>query len=147
VLPAKIRPPLSELTMPSQNPIDLHVGNRLRLRRKYLGLSQVELARSVALTFQQIQKYERGSNRVSASKLYEMGRFLGVNVSYFFDCLDLPESGQSEAELTMKRRNAFLATPEGVELVDHYSRIRSERVRRKIRELVGALSSEGSGET
>ena len=61
----------------SPNPIDLHVGGRIRMRRKVLGVSQERLAEALGLTFQQVQKYERGSNRVSASKLYEIARFLG----------------------------------------------------------------------
>lgn len=69
------------------NPIDVHVGTRIRLRRRMLGVSQERLAEALQLTFQQVQKYERGANRVSASKLWEISRFLEVPVSWFFDGL------------------------------------------------------------
>ena len=69
------------------NPIDLHVGARIRMRRRLLGVSQERLAEALGLTFQQVQKYERGANRVSASKLYEIARTLQTPVTYFFDGL------------------------------------------------------------
>lgn len=67
------------------NPVDIHVGGRIRMRRSMLGMSQETLAESVGLTFQQVQKYERGTNRVSASRLYQFSRILDVPVSYFFE--------------------------------------------------------------
>lgn len=67
------------------DPIDVHVGKRLRLRRTMIGLSQEQLAAAVGVTFQQIQKYERGSNRVSASRLYDVARVLGVDIGFFFE--------------------------------------------------------------
>src|SRR3546814_18172810 len=74
------------------HPVDVHVGGRVRLRRVFLGYSQEKLANALGLTFQQIQKYERGANRISASKLYELSRILSVPVTYFF------EGVESEAE-------------------------------------------------
>src|SRR5215472_12430765 len=74
----------------SPNPIDRHVGLRIRLRRKELNISQERLAESIGLTFQQIQKYERAANRVSASKLFEMARALSTNIGYFYE--GLPDS-------------------------------------------------------
>src|SRR5271170_2236566 len=76
----------------SPNPIDVHVGLQVRLRRKELKISQEKLAESLGLTFQQVQKYERGANRISASKLYEIARALRAPVSYFFDGLADPAS-------------------------------------------------------
>ena len=70
------------------HPVDIHVGDRLRARRTILGLTQDGLAEAVGLTFQQIQKYERGSNRIGASRLYQLARLLGVSVDYFFEGLD-----------------------------------------------------------
>ena len=70
------------------NPIDVHVGNRVRLRRTRLGMSQERLGEALGLTFQQVQKYERGANRVGASRLYDLSRVLEVPVSYFFDDMD-----------------------------------------------------------
>ncbi len=75
------------------DPVDVHVGQRIRARRKTVGLSQSTLADALGLTFQQVQKYENGANRVSASKLYETARCLGVPVSYFFEGLPDPTSG------------------------------------------------------
>src|SRR5690606_38472899 len=71
------------------NPIDVHVGNRVRMRRMLIGMSQEKLGEKLGLTFQQVQKYEKGSNRVSASRLHHMAQILNVPVQYFFD--DLPE--------------------------------------------------------
>jgi len=73
------------------NPIDVHVGKMVRARRKALGMSQTELAETLGITFQQVQKYERGSNRISASKLYEAARTLKVEISTFFEGLDALE--------------------------------------------------------
>ena len=75
-----------------KNPIDLHVGQRLRHRRWMLGLTQQELAQAVGIKFQQIQKYESGINRMSASRLWDVANALGVSVSYFFDGLNVAES-------------------------------------------------------
>jgi transcriptional regulator with XRE-family HTH domain len=72
----------------SPNPIDVHVGKRLRLRRTLLGMSQERLGESLGLTFQQVQKYERGANRIGSSRLFELGQILDVPVSFFFD--DMP---------------------------------------------------------
>src|SRR6267378_3049816 len=74
------------------NPVDRHVGLRIRMRRKELGLSQERLADAIGLTFQQVQKYERATNRVSASKLWEMSRALSTSISYFYAGLDGPEA-------------------------------------------------------
>src|SRR5579875_3340915 len=95
------------------DPIDVEVGARIRVRRKFLSLSQQTLAEALGLTFQQVQKYERGANRVSASKLYEIARALQTPVSYFFE--GLVETGSQEAdeargaELSIRE---FLMTPE-----------------------------------
>lgn len=81
---------------PTPNPIDQHVGARIRARRKQINVSQGDLAGALDLTFQQVQKYERGSNRVSASKLYEIAKALRVPVAYFFDGLADPLDGNEE---------------------------------------------------
>lgn len=80
------------------NPIDKHVGARIRLRRKILGMSQVTLADALGLTFQQVQKYERGDNRISASKMYEAARCLGVTTSYFFEGLGDNDSAETMSD-------------------------------------------------
>lgn len=117
------------------NPVDRHVGLRIRMRRRELGISQERLAESVGLTFQQIQKYERAANRVSASKLWELAQALKTNVTYFYE-------GLSEMEADNLPRDSmqdFLLTPEGLELAAQFPRITSPRLRRKLLELVRAL--------
>ncbi len=121
--------------------VDLHVGARIRLRRKLLGFSQHRLAEDLGLTFQQVQKYERGLNRVSASKLYEISRSLQTSVSYFFEGLADHGSdvGDHEAERVVVE---FLATPEGLELASLFPRLRHGRARRRILDLVRAMAED-----
>ena len=130
----------SSLRKPSH--VDAHVGARIRLRRKLLGLSQQQLAEKLGLTFQQVQKYERGVNRVSASKLYETAQVLGAPVTHFFEGLDgdsaepaLQSPPTGEAAVT-----AFLMTPEGLELATLFPRIPKGRMRHQVLELVRTLA-------
>lgn len=111
-------------------PVDLNVGERIRIRRKLLGLSQETLARSLGLTFQQVQKYERGTNRISASKPFQTACTLQVSVSYFFDGLE--EDGHAEVSEDESTVHAFLATAEGVELAASFLLIASPGVRRRV---------------
>ena len=94
--------------------VDIHVGARIRMRRKSMGLSQTQLADSVGITFQQLQKYERGSNRVSASKLYGMAVTLQASVAWFFEGMPVEADGDTDQRTRAVRR--FMATEEGVEL-------------------------------
>ena len=123
------------------NPIDRHVGLRIRMRRKELGISQEKLAESIGLTFQQVQKYERAANRVSASKLWEMSRALTTNISYFYeglgDGVDMVGSN-----LPRETLQDFLLTPEGMELATVFPKVPKGRVRRKILDLVRAMAGE-----
>ncbi|ESQ87008.1 helix-turn-helix domain-containing protein [Asticcacaulis benevestitus] len=127
----------------SVNPVDLHVGAKVRMRRKSLSLSQTDLAREIGLTFQQIQKYERGSNRISASKLFEISKCLKVSVAYFFEgyaegkALDGFSGSDSE-----KFVHGFLMTTEGIELAKAYPRVKSATHRRKILDLVRVLGED-----
>lgn len=132
----------SPLDAPTPNPIDVHVGARLRLRRKMLGFSQQKLAAELKLTFQQVQKYERGFNRISASKLYEAARTLKTPVSYFFEGLADPEgeAGDPAGAAAARSLNLFLSTSEGLELAEKFTRIGQARVRRQILALVRAMS-------
>ena len=124
------------------NPVDLHVGARIRMRRKLLGVSQERLADQLGLTFQQVQKYERGANRVSASKLYEIAKALQTSVAYFFDGLadtvdpglELIEGHEFVHELVM--------TPEGLELASLFPKLKRGRVRRRVLDLVKALAED-----
>ncbi len=126
----------------SPNPVDLHVGGRVRMRRKMLGVSQERLAEALGLTFQQVQKYERGSNRVSASKLYEIARFLSAPVSYFFDGLADPTAAGDSDGASEQFVNDFLMTGEGLELAATFPKIQRPRVRRRILELVRTLAGD-----
>lgn len=126
------------------NPIDLHVGSRIRLRRKVLGVSQESLAADLGLTFQQIQKYERGTNRVSASKLYEIARSLQTTTSYFFDGFADPHSGKAQSPEYVEEKAAvdFLMTPEGLEMAALFPKIPKGKMRRRVLDLVRAMSEE-----
>ena len=123
------------------HPIDRHVGLRVRMRRKEMGVSQERLAEALGLTFQQVQKYERGANRVSASKLWEIGRALRTPVSYFYEGLS---DGADPAATTPAQRGAqdFLLTSEGMELAQAFPRIPRPALRRRVLELVRTLSDE-----
>ena len=120
------------------NPVDRHVGLRIRMRRKELGLSQERLADAIGLTFQQVQKYERAANRVSASKLCEISRALSTPVSYFYGGLD----GDLEPPALNSARTGiqeFLMTPDGLELASNFPKIPRGQMRRKLLELVRAM--------
>jgi transcriptional regulator with XRE-family HTH domain len=129
------------------DPIDVHVGSRVRLRRTLLGLSQERLGEAVGLTFQQIQKYERGANRIGASRMYDLAHVLDVPVSFFFD--DMPDDVKQRdavAVTVSDDEDAAGAEPnplnrrETLELVRAYYRITSARVRKRMFELVKAVA-------
>jgi transcriptional regulator with XRE-family HTH domain len=129
------------------NPIDMHVGSRVRLRRMLLGMSQEKLAEQLGLTFQQVQKYERGINRIGASRLFDLSRLLGVSVQYFYD--DAPElaSGGSVPAGFAERPSDnyvfdFLNSREGLELNRAFLRIPDPKVRRSLIDLMKAMASE-----
>jgi transcriptional regulator with XRE-family HTH domain len=122
-------------------PVDKHVGTRLRTRRTLLGLSQTALADSLDLTFQQVQKYEKGSNRIGASRLYQIGRVLDVPVAYFFE--EMPEgldgATNPPTEAGAPERDTMLRR-ETLELVRAYYKIEAPTVRRRMRELIKAMA-------
>ncbi|MDP1872712.1 helix-turn-helix domain-containing protein [Phenylobacterium sp.] len=124
------------------NPVDRHVGLRIRLRRKELGVSQERLAESIGLTFQQVQKYERAANRVSASKLWEMARALKTSVAYFYEGLGDPTAGTGEDDEGRDTVHDFLMTPEGMELATLFPRVRRAPVRRRLLDLVRTMAEE-----
>jgi transcriptional regulator with XRE-family HTH domain len=129
------------------NPIDVHVGSRVRLRRNMLGLSQEKLGDAIGLTFQQVQKYERGANRIGASRLHDLSRVLDVPVSFFFDDMDPVRAPAIPAGFAEPPAEAFDSDPlrkrETVELVSAYYRIEDAVVRRRLFELAKALASGG----
>ena len=108
------------------------------MRRKEMSVSQERLAEALGITFQQVQKYERGANRVSASKLWEIAAALRTPVSYFYDGLGDQEAAASQRNLTQE----FLASSEGLELMSAFPRITEPAVRRKIVELVRVVADE-----
>lgn len=119
------------------NPIDVHVGNRIRMRRLLLGMNQETLANALGLTFQQVQKYEGGANRVSASRLSAMAEILGVPISYFFG--DLRADG---AEMTAEdqRWRDYLQRPETIEFIRLYYAIPDLRARQQFLEMTKTLA-------
>ncbi len=128
------------------NPIDTHVGSRIRLRRNMLGMSQEKLGENLGITFQQIQKYEKGTNRVGASRLQAIASILGVPVAFFFEDApgQEPRSGRGFAEdASTSFAFEFCSTTEGLQLNRAFVRITDQKVRRKIIDLVKALSDEG----
>ena len=126
------------------NPIDVHVGSRVRLRRNMLGLSQEKLGEAIGLTFQQVQKYERGANRIGASRLHDLSRVLDVPVSFFFDDMDPVRAPAIPAGFAEPPAEAFDSDPlrrrETVELVSAYYRIEDPGLRRRLFELARALA-------
>ncbi len=126
------------------HPIDQHVGNRVRLRRMMLGFSQDKLAQALGLTFQQVQKYERGANRVSASKLFEIARVLGVQISYFFQDLD-GEAATAVQGMAESAAEPFeheqLQRRETAELVRAYYHISNPQVRKRMLDLIKAVAA------
>jgi transcriptional regulator with XRE-family HTH domain len=127
------------------NPIDKHVGGRVRMRRLMLDMSQTEIGDALGLTFQQMQKYEKGTNRISASRLQQLCRILDVPVAFFFEgaprAPGLPELSEAAAEVPAYVSD-FLATSEGVALVRAFTRIRNAKVRRAIVALVQQVVSD-----
>lgn len=121
------------------DPVDIHVGQRVRARRKMLGLSQTQLGQNLGVTFQQIQKYERGTNRIGSSRLFKMSVFLDVPVSYFFEGAEtkLPGFNDPSSELG---DNAF-EREETRELIDAYYRIADPRVRKKVMGLARLMAT------
>ncbi len=113
------------------------------MRRKILGVSQERLAEDLGLTFQQVQKYERGANRVSASKLYEIARSLQSSVAYFFEGLADPTDAEGMADGGSEQFvHDFLMTPEGLELASLFPKISRSKVRRRILDLVRSMADE-----
>jgi transcriptional regulator with XRE-family HTH domain len=129
----------------TSNPIDKHVGSRVRMRRHMLNMSQTEIATALGLTFQQVQKYENGSNRISASRLQQLCKILQVPVAFFFEGVPrapgLPKLAAAEAE-SPAYVSDFLATSDGLALVEAFTRIGDAKVRRAIVALVQQVVSE-----
>ena len=127
------------------NPTDIHVGSRIRLRRNMLGMSQEKLGEHLGITFQQIQKYEKGTNRVGASRLQAIASIMGVAVGFFFEDMPgaegaAPAGFSEDASTTLAVE--FSTSAEGLQLNRAFVKISDPKVRRKIIELVRTLSSD-----
>ncbi|KAF0117852.1 MAG: phrR [Hyphomonadaceae bacterium] len=129
----------------SSNAIDAYVGRRLKQRRDELGLSQEKLAQQLGISFQQVQKYERGFNRVGASRLFQIAEVMNVVTAYFFEGLEaksgVAEENELEAESPLSVA-ALLAAPGAMELLSEYAKIQSPQQRKKIVELVRIFANE-----
>jgi transcriptional regulator with XRE-family HTH domain len=132
--------------MDEPSPIDVHVGSRVRLRRSLLGMSQEKLGAALGLTFQQVQKYERGTNRISASRLWDLSLILDVPVSFFFDAMPSGGSIGAKAGSGEQGQASFEPSPVAdrmtTQLIQAYQRISDPDVRRRILELVRALAEQ-----
>jgi transcriptional regulator with XRE-family HTH domain len=128
------------------NLVDAHVGQRVRLRRVLVGMSQERLGELLGLTFQQVQKYEKGVNRIGAGRLYEIAGILGVPIEFFYEGMEeegapgtAPVGGTDESHAVMD----FLSSAEGIQLGLAYARIKDVKVRRKVLDLMRTLGREG----
>jgi transcriptional regulator with XRE-family HTH domain len=131
------------------HPVDIYVGKRLRLRRTILGLSQESVAKAIGITFQQIQKYERGVNRMSASRLHDFAKVMSVPINYFFEGFDESAGTKGTPEQVASGMEESAAAPfdygqmssrETLEMMRNYYRIEQPTVRRKIAELIKATA-------
>lgn len=132
----------------SPDPVDIHVGARVRLRRTLLGMSQDKLGKALGLTFQQVQKYERGANRIGSSRLFQLSKILDVPVSFFFDEMTTDTTKKADG-MAEGNKQVFevdkLSRRETLELVRAYYKITDPSVRKKIFEMVKAVGSSAIG--
>jgi transcriptional regulator with XRE-family HTH domain len=128
------------------NPIDKHVGSRVRMRRMMLSMSQEKLGDALGLTFQQVQKYEKGTNRIGASRLQQISQILQVPVAFFFEgAPNLPGSGRADGAGDAPSPayvSDFLATSDGLALTKAFMRIKDSKLRRRIVDLVEQIAGE-----
>lgn len=129
----------------SPNPIDVHIGSRVRLRRMMLKMSQEKLGERLGITFQQIQKYEKGTNRIGGSRMQNIARVLQVPVAFFFEDAPggSPVAGEAMGSLSTTAMVEFLSSAEGVRLNQAFIAIKNKRVRSRIIELMRVIAGEG----
>ncbi|WP_320196522.1 helix-turn-helix domain-containing protein (plasmid) [Agrobacterium rosae] len=120
------------------HPVDIHVGQRVRMRRNQVGMFQTTLGADLGITFQQVQKYKRGSNRISPSKLYEIANALSVPITYFFEDLTPGDKIEREPVAALERHKEYLSSKEGCKLIDPMSKL-PRSLRLKILPLLVAL--------
>jgi len=137
----------------NNNAIDIHVGRQIRLQRTLLGLSQEQLAQGLSITFQQIQKYERGANRVSASRLWDISQILRVDIGYFFNDMSSSTKSSSPRQMALAEDKLDVELPgkdtltrrETLELVRHYYRIEDGQIRKRVFEMVKSIAQAMTG--
>jgi transcriptional regulator with XRE-family HTH domain len=140
-------PTFKSTTLPKKqaNPIDGQVGNRLRLRRMMIGMSQEKLGELLGLTFQQVQKYEKGVNRIGAGRLFEIARILGVPIQYFYESVtEQLASTPGFAERDSQPVLEFVSSGDGLQLSLAYMRIKDPKVRKRVLDLVKSLAEDTS---
>jgi len=137
------------ITLPKKkaNPVDAHVGYRVRLRRVLIGMSQERLGELLGLTFQQVQKYERGMNRIGAGRLYEVAEILGVPISFFYEGVNGVQRSGEGGGLESSAVMDFLSSNEGIQLSTAFMGIRDAKVRRRLLDLVRSIAGEQNGAT
>ncbi len=123
------------------NTIDKHVGSRLKMRRILTGLSQEKLGDALGLTFQQVQKYEKGANRIGASRLLAIARVLGVGVDYFYEGLPNENAEDSAGTAVLPPNDLFLISPDNLHLLQQFCQIKDAKVRKQIVDLVESISA------
>jgi transcriptional regulator with XRE-family HTH domain len=130
--------------MRAPNPIDIYVGKRVRMRRLMLDMSQETLADALGLTFQQVQKYEKGANRVGASRLQRLSEILQVQVGFFFEGCGKGDSANGAQSASLAYLADFTASADGLALIRSFSKIRDAKLRRSIIELVERVAGPGA---
>ena len=124
------------------NPIDVQVGNRVRIRRMLIGMSQERLGDLLGLTFQQVQKYEKGVNRIGAGRLYEVSRILNVPVDFFYEGVSSPTASGSKEQEDAPPVIEFVSSGEGLQLSLAFMKIKDTKVRKRVLDLVKSLADE-----
>src|SRR6201986_2552429 len=129
----------SNMPKKQANPIDVQVGNRVRIRRMLIGMSQERLGDMLGLTFQQVQKYEKGVNRIGAGRLFEIARILGVPIDFFYDGVGASTEGTAEAAPPVME---FVSSGEGLQLSLAFMKIKDPKVHKRVLDLVKSLAEE-----
>ena len=142
---APARTPLPPLGVKNPNPIDRHVGGRVRMRRLIVRISEEKLGEALGITFQQVQKYEKGTNRIGASRLQQIAEVLRVPIEFFFEGVPhVTSQGVIASDVAPGYMADFLSTSEGVQLTRAFVRITDPNVRRRLISLVKAMAEDES---
>ena len=135
------------MTLLVKNPIDAYVGAQIKQRRTIVGMSQTELANRLGITFQQVQKYEKGANRVGSSRLYEISEILGVQIQSFFEGVEeviqaknSKKADKRTKDTTLGKFDEFISSPSGVDMIKAFVEIEDPSVRKQIAALVKSVS-------